>query len=96
MDLSVGAELGVALAAVLAGIGIAGVPEAGLITLPLVFAAAGIPAAIAPVVVPLVLPVDWVIGRFRAATNVASDMTVAVLLDRFVPDPALVNPSDVP
>jgi DAACS family dicarboxylate/amino acid:cation (Na+ or H+) symporter len=85
MDLSLGAQLSVAVAAVLAGIGIAGVPEAGLITLPLVFAAGGLPASVAPIVIPLVLPVDWVIGRFRAATNVASDMTVAMLLDRIFP-----------
>jgi len=85
IDLSLASQLGVAAAAVLAGIGIAGVPEAGLITLPLVLGAAGLPAELAATVVPLILPVDWIIGRFRAATNVTSDMTVAVLLDRFFP-----------
>jgi DAACS family dicarboxylate/amino acid:cation (Na+ or H+) symporter len=85
MHLSLGDQIGVALAAVMAGIGIAGVPEAGLITLPLVLGAGGIPAATASLVVPLILPVDWIIGRFRAATNVTSDMTVATLLDRFFP-----------
>jgi DAACS family dicarboxylate/amino acid:cation (Na+ or H+) symporter len=85
-DLSLSAELGVAAAAVMAGIGIAGVPEAGLITLPLVLAAGGIPASVAALVVPLLLPVDWLIGRLRAATNVASDMTVATLLDRLSPE----------
>jgi Na+/H+-dicarboxylate symporter len=83
--LSFTGELGIALASVMAGIGIAGIPEAGLITLPLVLGAGGIPTAAAAVVIPLVLPVDWIIGRFRAATNVASDMTVATLLDRFFP-----------
>lgn len=86
--LSLGGELGIALASVMAGIGIAGVPEAGLITLPLVLGAAGIPTATAALIVPLLLPVDWIIGRFRAATNVASDMTVATLLDRFFSEPA--------
>jgi DAACS family dicarboxylate/amino acid:cation (Na+ or H+) symporter len=71
----------VALASVLAGIGIAGVPEAGLITLPLVLATAGLPEGAAAAVVPLIIPVDWIVGRFRAAVNVTSDMTVAVLLD---------------
>ena len=28
---------------------------------------------------------DWILGRFRAATNVISDMTVATLLDRLEP-----------
>jgi len=86
MHLSLGSQLGVAVAAVMAGIGIAGVPEAGLITMPLVFAAGGIPASIAPIVVPLILPVDWLLGRCRAATNVVSDMTVATLLERVAPD----------
>ena len=76
-------QVSIALASVMAGVGIAGVPEAGLITLPLVLGAAGIPTAASAVVIPLILPVDWIIGRFRAAVNVTSDMTVAVLLDRF-------------
>jgi DAACS family dicarboxylate/amino acid:cation (Na+ or H+) symporter len=76
----------IALSSVMAGIGIAGVPEAGLITLPLVLTAAGLPPEVVGVVVPLILPVDWLIGRFRAATNVTSDMTVATILDRLAPD----------
>ena len=83
VDLSVLDQLRVAGAAVLAGIGMAGVPEAGLVTLPLVLAAGGIPAEVIAMLVPLILPVDWIIGRFRAATNVASDATVAILLDHF-------------
>ncbi|MBI5517068.1 MAG: dicarboxylate/amino acid:cation symporter [Deltaproteobacteria bacterium] len=81
--LDLGQQASVALASVMAGVGIAGVPEAGLITLPLVLAAAGVPDTVCLVVVPLLLPIDWVLGRCRAATNVLSDMTVAVLLDRF-------------
>lgn len=81
MHLSLAQQMGVAGAAVLAGIGMAGVPEAGLVTLPLVLAAGGIPAEVIPVVLPLLLPVDWIIGRFRAATNVASDAMVSILLD---------------
>ncbi len=82
LPLTLGTELAVALAAVMAGIGIAGVPEAGLITLPLVLGAAGLPEAATALVIPLVLPVDWILGRMRAAVNVTSDMTVAVLLDQ--------------
>jgi Na+/H+-dicarboxylate symporter len=78
-------QLRIAGASVLAGVGMAGVPEAGLVTLPLVMSAGGIPAGALGAVLPLVLPVDWIIGRFRAATNVASDATVAILLDRFTP-----------
>lgn len=82
LPMPVATQLAVALAAVMAGVGIAGVPEAGLITLPLVLGAAGLPDAATAIVIPLVLPVDWILGRMRAAVNVTSDMTVAVLLDR--------------
>lgn len=81
--LSVAQQVTIALSSVMAGIGIAGVPEAGLITLPLVLGAAGIPDATVAAVVPLLLPIDWLIGRGRATTNVLSDMTVAMILDRF-------------
>jgi DAACS family dicarboxylate/amino acid:cation (Na+ or H+) symporter len=81
----------VALSSLMAGIGIAGVPEAGLITLPLVLSAAGLPEGIAVVAIPLMTPVDWIIGRCRAATNVISDMTVATLLDRLEPQGAPVG-----
>ena len=64
---------------VAAAVGIAGVPEAGMMTLTLVFGRVGLPLAAAP----LLLPVDWLLGRLRAAANVASDMVVATLLDRF-------------
>lgn len=80
-----GQQAAVALASVMAGIGIAGVPEAGLITLPLVLGAAGLPAEAVGTAIPLILPVDWIIGRCRAAANVTSDMTVAVILDRLSP-----------
>jgi Na+/H+-dicarboxylate symporter len=89
MDLTIGQQLTVALASILAGFGIAGVPEAGLITLAMVLSAAGLPDYL----VPLILPVDWIVGRFRAATNVISDMTVAQLLDKVHPDePATAVP----
>jgi Na+/H+-dicarboxylate symporter len=82
VELRAGQQVAIALAAIMAGVGIAGVPEAGLITLPLVLGAAGLPDAVAATAIPLILPVDWIIGRCRAATNVVSDMTVAMLLDR--------------
>jgi Na+/H+-dicarboxylate symporter len=80
--LSMGQMIAVGLASVMAGVGIAGVPEAGLITLPLVLGAAGLPAEVVATVIPLILPVDWILGRCRACVNVISDMTVAVLLDK--------------
>ncbi len=77
--LTLTAQLHVVGLAVLAAVGIAGVPEAGLVTLSLVLGRAGLPLS----AVPLVLPVDWMLGRLRATTNVASDLVVATILDRY-------------
>lgn len=88
IDLTLGQQVTVAIASVMAGIGIAGVPEAGLITLQLVLTAGGIPQEKIVLVLPLLFTVDWIIGRGRAMTNVISDMTVATLLERLDPEPA--------
>jgi DAACS family dicarboxylate/amino acid:cation (Na+ or H+) symporter len=66
-----------AVTSALAAAGIAGVPEAGLITLSLVLSSVGLPLASLPVL----LTVDWLLGRLRAMTNVTSDLLVATLLD---------------
>jgi Na+/H+-dicarboxylate symporter len=77
------AQQGVVLvASLMAGVGIAGIPEAGLIVLPLVLGAVGLPEAVVAAAIPLVLPVDWIIGRVRSVVNVMSDMVVAIVLDR--------------
>ncbi|MEP6808811.1 MAG: dicarboxylate/amino acid:cation symporter [Chthoniobacterales bacterium] len=86
-DLTLGQQAVVVLASLMAGIGVAGVPEAGLIVLPLVLAAAGLPEKLIVVALPLILPVDWIIARARSGVNVMSDMLVAILLDRGVAKP---------
>ncbi|MDD1650592.1 MAG: dicarboxylate/amino acid:cation symporter, partial [Methylococcaceae bacterium] len=68
-------------ASLIAGAGIAGIPEAGLIVLPLVLSAAGLPETVVAAAIPLIAPIDWVIARLRSAVNVLSDMLVAILLD---------------
>lgn len=60
----------------IAAIAIAGVPEAGLITLSLVLGAAHLPTEL----VPLLMSVDWMMGRLRASVNVASDLVVATVI----------------
>ncbi len=80
-DLGLGQQATVVLASLMAGVGITGIPEAGLIVLPLVLGAVGLPEAVVAAAIPLVLPVDWIIGRARSAVNVMSDMLVAILLD---------------
>ncbi|MGE3820501.1 MAG: dicarboxylate/amino acid:cation symporter, partial [Isosphaeraceae bacterium] len=79
IDLTLGQQFVAAAACVIAGIGISGVPDAGLISLALVLGTVGLPLEI----VPLLLTVDWFLSRCRAMTNVTSDLLVAVLLDRF-------------
>lgn len=82
-NLSFAHQLTIVLASVMAGVGIAGVPEAGLIVLPLVLGAAGLPEAAVAAAIPLIVPVDWIIARVRSGVNVLADMLVAILLDRF-------------
>jgi Na+/H+-dicarboxylate symporter len=81
IELSLSQQLVAAFGCVVAGVGISGIPDAGLISLALVLATVGLPVEI----VPLLLTVDWLVGRARAMTNVVSDMLVAVLLDRTGP-----------
>ncbi|HEX6737635.1 MAG TPA: dicarboxylate/amino acid:cation symporter [Vicinamibacteria bacterium] len=81
-DLTLAQQGVVVLASLMAGVGIAGIPEAGLIVLPLVLSSVGLPEAVVAAAIPLVLPVDWIIGRARSAVNVMSDMLVAIVLDR--------------
>ena len=78
-----GAELGLAqqllvvLTSVIASIGAAGIPEAGLVTMTLVFHAVGLPIEY----IALLLPVDWFLDRCRTMINVMGDMNVSCVLD---------------
>lgn len=86
IELTLGQQLLTAASCVIAGVGIAAIPDAGLISLALVLATVGLPLEL----LPLLLTVDWLLSRCRAMTNVTSDILVAVLLDRFErikPDP---------
>lgn len=85
MELGLAQQAAVVGASVMAGMGIAGIPEAGLVMLPVVLTAAGMPDVVAAAAVTLVVPVDWILARCRTAMNVLSDMVVAIVLDR---DPA--------
>jgi DAACS family dicarboxylate/amino acid:cation (Na+ or H+) symporter len=80
-DLGAGQQAVVVFSALMAGAGIAGIPEAGLIVLPLVLGAAGLPEMVVASAIPLIAPVDWIIARVRSGVNVLSDMLVAILLE---------------
>lgn len=81
--LSLPQQLTVVLSSIMAGAGVAGIPEAGLIVLPLVLGAAGLPSSQIALWLPLIFTVDWIIARCRSGVNVMSDLLVAILLDRF-------------
>ena len=72
----------VAFMAVIASVGAAGIPEAGLVTMLLVFKSVNLPVEY----VLLILPVDWFLDRCRTAVNVMGDMTVACLMDGSTPE----------
>jgi Na+/H+-dicarboxylate symporter len=80
-DLPLGNQLLIVAASMIAGAGVAGIPEAGMIVLPLVLSAAGLPTHVIVAAIPLILTVDWIIARARSGVNVMSDMLVAILLD---------------
>lgn len=81
-ELSLGQQLGVVAASLMASIGMAGIPQAGWIILPLVLSAAGLPEATIAAALPLIIPVDWIVARVRSGVNVMSDLLVGILLDR--------------
>jgi Na+/H+-dicarboxylate symporter len=80
-ELGPGQQLAVVLQSIMAGAGVAGIPEAGLIVLPLVLGGVGLPEPVIAAALPLIMTVDWIIARCRSAVNVMSDMLVAILLD---------------
>ena len=76
MDLSLGAQSTIVLTAVLASIGTAAVPGAGIITLVIILEAIGVPS----VGLALILGVDRILDMLRTVTNVTGDASVAVAI----------------
>ncbi len=70
-----------ALTCIVASMGITGIPEAGFISLTVVVSAMGLPTEM----LPLLLSVDWILGRLRSGVNVLSDMTLSIALDKLAP-----------
>ncbi len=77
MQLDFAAQLTIVLTALLASIGAAPVPGAGLIMLVIILEAIGVPSA----GVALILGVDRILDMFRTSANVTGDATVAVLVN---------------
>jgi len=74
---------------VVASVGAAGIPEAGLVTMTLVFGAVHLPVGY----IALLLPVDWFLDRCRTMVNVMGDMNVSCILDGKRPQVAQRDPS---
>lgn len=70
-------QLIVVITSIFASVGAAGIPEAGLVTMTLVFTSVGLPTQY----IALLITVDWFLDRCRTAINVMGDMTVSALLD---------------
>jgi Na+/H+-dicarboxylate symporter len=76
IDLTIWQQVVVMLASITASVG-AAVPEAGIVSMALVFGAVGLPTE----AIGTLLVVDWLLDRCRTATNVLGDIATACLLD---------------
>ena len=76
-DLSIPAQIGVFVTAILAGMGATGIPEGGLITMVMVLRSVNVPIS----AIGLLLPFDRILDRFRTMTNVWGDLVCAFTVD---------------
>jgi DAACS family dicarboxylate/amino acid:cation (Na+ or H+) symporter len=81
MDLSLAQQISILLAALAGSMGIAGIPNSGLIILTLVLKAAKLPEETVALALPIVYSIDFINARVRSAVNVMGDLQVAILLD---------------
>ncbi len=87
--LSAGEQVRVVVMSVVASVGAAGIPEAGLVTMLAVFSAVNLPTEY----IPLLLPLDWFLDRCRTAINVMGDMSVTCQLDGMTAPAAIGEPA---
>ena len=71
-------QIVIAVTATLAAIGAAGIPEAGLVTMLIVLNAVGL----SPEYIGSILAIDWLLDRFRTATNTSGDSIGAAIVDQ--------------
>ncbi len=76
MNLDIGAQLTIILTTVLASIGTAAVPGAGIVMLLIILESIGVPSA----GIALILGVDRILDMLRTTINVTGDATVAVII----------------
>jgi Na+/H+-dicarboxylate symporter len=78
-DMSLGAQIAVAVTALLASVGAAGIPHAGLVMMAIVLQAVGLPLEAQGVII----AVDRVLDMCRTSVNVWSDSCGCAVMDRF-------------
>ncbi|MEY4685370.1 MAG: hypothetical protein RLZ25_1829 [Pseudomonadota bacterium] len=83
MVLDLPQQLIIVSSSIIAAAGIAGVPEAGLVILPIVLANSGFSEAVIAAAIPLVSPIDWILARCRSGVNVLGDILGATILSRW-------------
>jgi Na+/H+-dicarboxylate symporter len=76
-NLTLTQQIIVMLTSIVASVGAAGIPEAGLVTMTLVFSSVGLPTEY----IAILITVDWFLDRCRTAINVMGDMTVSAVID---------------
>ncbi len=81
-DLTLTGQLTIAVTATLAAIGAAGIPEAGLVTMLIVLNAVNLPLEL----IGLIIPVDWLLDRFRTAVNAFGDSVGSAVVDKSFAD----------
>ncbi|CAM3250443.1 dicarboxylate/amino acid:cation symporter [Rhodothermus bifroesti] len=91
LGLDLGAQLTILLMAVLASIGTAAVPSAGIVMLVIILESVGVPSA----GIALILGVDRILDMCRTVTNVTGDLTVASVVAATEHKPAAL-PSQTP
>ena len=83
IDLGWGQQALIFVTATLASIGAAGIPQAGLVTMIIVFNAVNLPTE----GIGLILTVDWLLDRFRTSVNVWGDSVGAAVIGRVALEP---------
>lgn len=91
-DLSLTEQVLIIVTSVIASVGAAGIPEAGLVTMTLVFTAVNLPTEY----IALLLTVDWFLDRCRTTINVLGDVNVACILDGRDRDATAAAPAATP
>lgn len=76
-NLSLPQQVVVVFMAIIASVGAAGIPEAGLVTMIAVFHAVNLPIEY----IPMLLTVDWLLDRCRTTVNVMGDLASTCILD---------------